>query len=40
MAISALHIAYLKPEKRAYQILTTKHESLILPAIYIALQLI
>jgi hypothetical protein len=38
MAISALHMAYLKPEKRAYQILAAKHESLALPAIRVALQ--
>jgi hypothetical protein len=38
MAVSALHMAYLKPEKRVYQILAAKHESLALPAIRVALQ--
>jgi hypothetical protein len=38
MAVSALHMAFLKPEKRGYQILAAKHESLALPAIRAALQ--
>lgn len=38
MAVSALYMAYLKPEKRVYQILAAKHESLALPAIRVALQ--
>jgi hypothetical protein len=38
MAVSALHMAYLKPEKRGYQILAVKYESFALPAMRAALQ--
>jgi len=38
MAVSALHMTYLKSKKQVYQILTAKHESFALSAICVALQ--
>lgn len=38
MAVSALHMTYLKLKKQVYQILTAKHESLALSAICVVLQ--
>lgn len=38
MAIAAMHMAYLKPQKRPYQILAARHQNIALPAIRTALE--